>query len=100
MADELQKLEDLRRGGTLSDAEFQQAKATLLSGAAAPAEQPLGRHLSDQLAEVRYQNELTRIDREWEIARQQYLVADRYGHRHVPTVGMGIGTAVIGGSSG
>jgi hypothetical protein len=100
LADELQKLEDLRSRGTLSDAEFGQAKAALLAGRADPAERPLGQHLSDQLAAVRDQNELARIDREWEIERQQYLVADRYGRRHVPTAGMGIGSAVVGGVFG
>jgi len=100
LADELQKLEDLRRGGTLSDAEFQQAKAALLAGGTAAAEQPLGQHLSNQLAEFRHENELARLDREWEIERQQYLIADRYGLRHVPTAGMGIGAAVVGGVFG
>jgi hypothetical protein len=99
LADELQKLEDLRRRGTLTDAEFEQAKAALLAGGTGPAEQSLG-HLSNQLAEVRYQNELARIDREWEIERQQYLVADRYGRRHIPTSGKGIGSAVVGGVFG
>jgi hypothetical protein len=41
LADELQKLDALRRQGALSDAEFAQAKATLLAGGVA-AEQPLG----------------------------------------------------------
>lgn len=100
LADELQKLDDLRRRGTLSDAEFAQAKAALLGGGAAPAAEPIGQHLSEQLAEVRHQNELARIDREWEVERQQYLVADRYGRRHVPTTGMGLGSAVAGGVFG
>jgi hypothetical protein len=100
LADELRKLDDLRRSGVLSDAEFQQAKALLLAGGAAPAEQPSSQVLSDQLAEVRHQNELTRIDREWEIERQQYLVRGQYDRRDVPTAGMGIMTAVVGGSFG
>lgn len=100
LADELQKLEDLRRRGTLSDTEFEQAKAVLLIGGAAPATQPFGQHLSDLLAEVRYQNELARIDREWESERQQYLVANLYGQKFVPTSGMGIGSAVVGGVFG
>ena len=99
IADELTKLEELRRSGALSDEEFAQAKARLLNAPAAP-EQPLGQHLSSQLAEVKYQNELTRIDREWEMERQQYMVRDRYGARYVPTAGLGIGTAVVGGLFG
>jgi len=37
IADELQKLEELRRTGALSDDEFARAKASVLSGSAAPA---------------------------------------------------------------
>jgi Short C-terminal domain len=76
LADELQKLEDLRRSGALSEQEFRQAKAALLGGAGEAGE---------QLAEMRYQNELARIDREWQIEREQYMVADRWGRMHVPT---------------
>jgi hypothetical protein len=100
LPDDLQKLEDLHRGGTLSEAEFRQAKAVLLAGGGGSVDEPLGRQLSDQLAEVRHQNELARIDREWEIERQQYLIADRYGRRHVPTAGMGLATAILGGLFG
>lgn len=96
LADELTKLEELRRGGALTDAEFAQAKAALLAGPAPAADPPLAEHLADQLAEVRYQNELARLDREWEMERQQYLIPDRYGRRHVPTTGMGVVGAVVG----
>jgi len=100
IADELTKLEELRRSGALSDEGFAQAKARLLNAPAAAPEQPLGRHLSDQLSEVQYQNELARLDREWEMERQQYMVRDRYGARYVPTAGLGIGAAVVGGLFG
>lgn len=99
LADELQKLDDLRRRGALTDAEFAQAKAALLAGGAAPAE-PLGQHLADQLAEVRHQNALAQVDREWEAERQQYLIPDRYGRRHVPSSGWGLGSAAVGGVFG
>ena len=99
IADELTKLEELRRSGALSDQEFAQAKARLLNAPAAP-EQQFGRHLSEQLSEVKYQNELTRIDREWEMERQQYMVRDRYGARYVPTAGLGVATMIIGGLFG
>jgi hypothetical protein len=100
LVDELAKLEELRRRGALSEDEFTRAKAALLSGASPGAEQPLGEHLADQLAEVRYQNELAQIDREWENERQQYLIYGRYGTAQVPSAGMGIATAVIGGIFG
>jgi hypothetical protein len=100
LVDELAKLEELRRRGALSDAEFTQAKAALLAGAPAASGQQLGEHLADQLAEVKHQNELAQIDREWEIERQQYLIRNRMGMAQVPTAGMGIGMAVVGGVFG
>lgn len=99
LADELQKLEGLRSRGTLSDAEFERAKATLLGDESKP-EQPLEQHLSEQLAEVRYQNELAQIDREWEIERQQYLITNREGHPQIPTFELGRNITVLGGGFG
>ena len=100
LADDLTKLEDLRRSGALTDAEFAQAKAALLNGAPAGTDQPLAEHLADQLAEVRHQNDLAQIDREWQIEREQYLIPDRWGRRYVPTAGLGLGGAVMGGVFG
>lgn len=100
LVDELAKLEELRRRGALSESEFTQAKAALLNGAPASSEPEMGGHLAHQLAEVRYQNELAQIDREWQIERQQYLIRGQYGTAQVPTTGMGIGTAVVGGVFG
>lgn len=100
VVDELAKLEQLRRSGALNEAEFTKAKAALLSGAPAGSEQHLGEHLANQLAEVKHQNELAQIDREWEIERQKYLIWGRYGSAYVPTAGMGIGAAVVGGVFG
>ena len=100
LADDLVKLEELRRTGALTDREFDQAKAALLAGGGRPAADPVAANLGAQLAEVRYQNELARIDREWEVEKEQYMVADRYGRRHVPTTGVGYGSAVVGGLFG
>jgi hypothetical protein len=94
LADELEMLDQLRRNGSLSDDEFARAKARLLADP--PADPPLG----DHLAEVRHQNELARIDREWEMEREQYLITGRYGRRYVPTIPMGVATAAIGGGFG
>jgi hypothetical protein len=93
IADELAKLEELRRGGALSESEFARAKAALLNATAPPPGEQLGDHLSAQLEEVRFQNELAQIDREWEIEREQYMITDRYGRRHVPTTA---GSAIVG----
>lgn len=95
IADELAKLEELRRRGTINDAEFAQAKAALLRGGAGGLpDAATGRRL--ELLE--HQNRLAQLDREWETERQQYLVKDRYGHAHVPTRGgsMGGGLVLVG----
>ena len=100
IADELQKLEQLRRSGTLTDAEFVQAKAVLLTNPPVPTNVQIGSILEDQLAEVRYHNELARIDREWEIQRRQFQMVGRYGRVYTPTFGLGLATAVGGGFFG
>jgi hypothetical protein len=97
LADELAKLEALRRSGALTEAEFAKAKAAILhTPSATPAETTLGQHMAD----IKQEHELARIDREWEIERQQYLIVDRFGRRQIPTASMGIGMAVIGGVGG
>ena len=99
IADELQKLQQLRHNGTLTDQEFAQAKSQLLANP--PVESPqLTPFIEDQLKAVRHQNELTRIDREWEIERRQFQMQGRYGRVFTPTIGMGIATAVFGGIFG
>jgi hypothetical protein len=100
LVDELAKLEQLRRSGALSDAEFAKAKAALLNEAPTGPGPQLGEHLADQLAEVKYQNELAQIDREWEIERRQYLIQGQYGIAQEPTAGMGLGAAIVGGVFG
>ena len=100
LADDLTKLEELRRTGALSDAEFAQAKAKLLAGASPPADSAVVEKLGAQLAETRYQNELARIDREWQIECEGYMITGKYGRRYIPTVGMGLVVAVISGFCG
>jgi hypothetical protein len=100
IADDLTKLEQLRHNGALSDDEFARAKAALLSGSPAGADPQLGQHLADQLAEVKHQNELAQIDREWAMEREQFMVMTQYGRKMIPTPGIGIGMALIGGVFG
>jgi hypothetical protein len=100
LADDLAKLEDLRRTGALTDAEFAQAKAKLLTGDATPANDSVVEKLGEQLAETRYQNELARIDREWQMEREKYMVTAKHGRRYIPTTNMGWATAIFGGIIG
>jgi len=106
LADELKKLEGLHWNGTLTDEEFARAKAALLaksdppSASEAAPEPGVDHKLAAHLAEIRYQNELARIDREWELEKEQYMITDRNGQRHIPTPGEGIGGAIIIGVFG
>ena len=77
ISEELQKLDELRRNGTISYDEFEIAKRKVLEG---PQEAPR----SDHLEEIIAQNELAQLDREWELERENYMVAGKYGHKHIP----------------
>jgi hypothetical protein len=104
LAEEIKKLEELRWNGTLTDDEFARAKAALLARMDdAPESAKDGEasgNLAAHLAEVRYQNELARIDREWEIEKEKYMVTGKHGIRHIPTVAAGRGVSIIGGVFG
>ena len=104
LAEEIKKLEDLRWNGTLTDEEFARAKAALIAKLEDEAEPghkgEAAGAVASQLAEVRYQNDLARIDREWEMEKEQYMVTGKHGTRHLPTQGMGLGIAVGGGLFG
>jgi hypothetical protein len=91
IADELSKLDELRRTGVLSDAEFARAKEAVLAGSSTP---------TAPRATSSHPNELERLDREWQLERQQYLITDRYGRSLIPTAGMGLATAILGGLFG
>lgn len=96
LADDLTKLDDLRRSGALTEEEFARAKEALLNApapAAPPSAEPLAEHLSAQLEEVQFQNELAQLDREWEREREKYMVVGKYGQRYMPTTG---GSAIGG----
>jgi hypothetical protein len=62
---------------------------------ASPQGDPLAR-VSEHLGEISQQNELARIDREWELEREQYMVWGRYGQRWVTTRPMAVGVGLIG----
>jgi hypothetical protein len=96
LADDLAKLEELRHSGALSESEFAKAKQAILSGSLNADQHQLDEHL----VEVKYQNELNRIDREWDIERQQYFITNRAGVRGIPTTTDGTVSAVAGGVFG
>lgn len=98
LADELKKLEGLRWNGTLTDAEFERAKAALFAQLPS-TEQPTADDVSKleaELAELRAEKELERIDREWEAERQQFMVSDKHGHKQLPTTGGSFAVGAVG----
>jgi hypothetical protein len=100
LADELERLEDLHHRGALNDVEFEQAKlhviseSTRLDGVQSNPSQDLN------LKDVHRQNELARIDREWQLAREAFYVAGRHGHRYLPSIAGGYTAALIAGVFG
>lgn len=98
LADELKKLEGLRWNGTLTDAEFERAKAALFAQLPS-TEQPTADDVSkleSELAELRAEKELERIDREWEAEREQFMVSDKNGAKSLPTTGGSLVMGVVG----
>src|SRR5262249_61692412 len=71
IAEELQRLHELHQRGALTDEEFAQAKAALLAGP--PAD------VQDQLKDIARHQEIERIDREWQQARDRYMVTETRG---------------------
>jgi LSD1 subclass zinc finger protein len=53
--------------------------------------------LTEQVKYLTYQNELSALDRQWETERQQYMVKDKHGHRHVPGE---VSSIIAGGAMG
>jgi DNA-directed RNA polymerase subunit RPC12/RpoP len=51
--------------------------------------------MAEQLAELVRQNEVERIDREWEQERQQYMISGKDGHKHEPNAVGGVVMAVV-----
>lgn len=86
LSDELQKLEELRRNGTITDDEFEMAKRKVL-------EAPQDGVRYDQFELIKAQNEVAQLDRAWELERGKYMVPGRYGQRYIPDKA----TSVLGG---
>lgn len=93
ISDELQKLGELHRDGTLSRDEFEIAKRKILGEPQTATD--LG---SDQLAEIKSQNEITQLDRQWELERENYMIAGRYGNKYIPRKISSVlgGVAIVG----
>ncbi|MES2464066.1 MAG: SHOCT domain-containing protein [Armatimonadota bacterium] len=88
LSDEISRLQEMHASGVLTDEEFARAKAVVLED---------GPDTSGPLAQIGLENELARIDREWDQEREAYLVTGRYGARHLPSEGSGLAGIFLGG---
>ena len=96
LVDELQKLSDMHRSGVLTDDEFARAKARFLSpDTTEETHSPDAFATDHHLRQIRAQNEVARLDREWELERENYLWADRNGSRQIPSVGTSLAMMVV-----
>ena len=77
ISEELRELDELRRSGVLTSEEFDLAKQKVLRESNVVIN-------SDQLGEIKNQNEVAQLDREWELERENYMVAGRRGQRQIP----------------
>jgi hypothetical protein len=53
------------------------------------------RDVAERLDELAYQNELMRLDREWQFERERHMVTGRYGGRYTPSLAGSIIGAVV-----
>lgn len=85
LSDEIKKLQELNASGALNDDEFAQAKAAVLARA---SNQPAGNAapVESHLRAIELQNDVARLDREWQMERENYMVTGKYGARYVPSV--------------
>lgn len=94
LADDLERLVQLRNSGALSEFEFETAKRKLLATEAAPSAP-----VPDQLASIQQQNEIAQLDRQWQIEREKYVV---HGRRYsgIPSKGSSLAQGLIVGLFG
>lgn len=88
IGDQLHKLDELRRQGTISEEEFLLAKQKVLAEPATDIHE-------GRLSDISLQNEIMQLDRAWELERENYMVTGRYGSRHIPTKGSSLFGGII-----
>lgn len=101
LSEELRKLQELHRGGALTDEEFAAAKAAVLSQSKATDAGEGFQEVQERLKEVELQQELGRMDQEWYRVCEAYKLDVGNGNRfHVSkggSVGFALASIGIGG---
>lgn len=100
IADEIERLQTLHAQGALTDAEFTQAKGAVLTRYAVESAVVAHAPQHDQSDALRFEHELARLDREWMIERESYMVTGRYGRRSLPSEASSILMALFIGGFG
>jgi len=80
LSDEVKQLHALHLSGVLTDDEFAQAKARVLTGGSANSA------LDEALSRIQSENALTRLDLDWQVEREKYMTARKNGQRVVGSV--------------
>lgn len=88
--DQLERLKDLHSSGALTDAEFAAAKAKLLAAEAPARPSPAETHAAEELAALRREQAVLRVDQNWQAEREAYLIKGR-----VPTKGEALGVGAV-----
>lgn len=91
IADEVKKLHDLHQRGGLTQEEFAAAKAAVLGTTKMDSELAMAAHFDA----VQMQNDIDRLEREWQVERENYMLRGKHGGRYVPTRAMSILTGVL-----
>jgi hypothetical protein len=92
ITDEFTQLQALHENGTLSDEEFTAAKAKVLTADSPAASDGA---LQVEIQQLKLQNEIIRLDQDWEVEREYYLVRGKDGSRLVPTASGTINDVIL-----
>jgi hypothetical protein len=84
IVEELERLQELYRNGTLTEQDFRQAKAAVLAKAAEGQSTENTQAVHQQLEELQKQNAILKIDRDWLEERTQHVWQDDFGNAREP----------------
>lgn len=93
ISDEIQRLDDLRRGGALSTEEFELAKQQVIHRDGNPESPESSELFQAQLA-------LARLDRAWRRQRESFKVRNKYGAKCLPHRGLSLFAGLLVGGLG
>ncbi len=93
LTDELERLQALHDNGTLTNTEFDDAKAKVLADAAPPAAPDPD--VQRDLKRLQLQSDLLRLDQDWSTERSKYMTQAKSGPAYVPTIASSIVPALL-----